>query len=136
MKNGNLYLFQDINGLELLVGSLSIREIFVNKSFIKQGYILIDLSHDMKKRQEVLWKNLQSHIVKGKEFTVPSFTKEYVKEIGYVYRFKEKTKTDLSWLEIFQIAAILRLEDDKTIEVVEQIYDELKKFTSYANRMY
>lgn len=136
MKNGSLYLFKDINGLEVLVGVLNIREVFINKSFIKQGYVLIGLSHDLKYRKEANWTDMEPFISMDSVFSIESFTKEYVKEIGYVYRFKEKKRVNLSWLEIFQIAAILKIEKEKTDEVIEQIYLELQSFGEFAKKTY
>lgn len=136
MKNGSLYLFNNVNGLEILVGVLNIREVFINKSFIKQGYVLIGLSHDLKYRKEASWTDMEPFIDNENIFSVESFAKDYSKEIAVIYKFKEQKKLLLSWLEIFQIAAILKNEVEKSHDVIGQIIMELKSFNDFAKKTY
>lgn len=135
MKNANIYLFKDVSGIEYLAGMLVIKEIFINKSFVNQGYIIITLSGDMKKRKEVYWEDMKKYLVSNIEYNLNSFTKEYKNEIELIYQYKEKNKIILSWLEICQYAVLLRLEPNQDFKAIEQIEKELKNFSEYAEKM-
>ena len=56
-----------------------------------------------------------------------------MEEIQIINKFKEKQRIELSWLETFQIAAILRLEQDKSIDVTAQIHKELRHYLGFIN---
>lgn len=133
MKNGHLYHFNDVNGIEVLIGVLKVREVFVNKSFMKQNYVLISLSHNFKNTKELHWNDLSAYLSKKEPLSVSLFTKDYMEEIQIINKFKEKQRIELSWLETFQIAAILRLEQDKSIDVTAQIHKELRHYLGFIN---
>lgn len=135
MKNANIYIFKDVSGIESLAGMLVIKELFINKSFVNQGYIIITLSGDMKKRKEVYWEDMKKYLVPNAEYNLNSFTKEYKYEIELIYQYKEKNKIILSWLEICQYAVLLRLEPTQDFQALDQIAIELKNFNEYAEKM-
>lgn len=135
MKNANIYIFKDVSGIEYLAGMLVMKELFINKSFVNQGYVIITLSGDMKKRKEVYWEDMQKYLVPNLEYDLNSFTKEYKNEIELIYQYKEKNKTILSWLEVCQFAVLLRFEPMQNFDAIKQIDLELKNFNEYAEKM-
>lgn len=135
MKNANIYIFKDVSGIEYLAGMLVMKELFINKSFVNQGYVIITLSGDMKKRKEVYWEDMQKYLVPNLEYDLNSFTKEYKNEIELIYQYKEKNKTILSWLEVCQFAVLLRFEPIQNFDAIKQIDLELKNFNEYAEKM-
>lgn len=135
MKNANIYIFKDVSGIEYLAGMLVMKELFINKSFVNQGYVIITLSGDMKKRKEVYWEDMQKYLVPNLEYDLNSFTKEYKNEIELIYQYKEKNKTILSWLEVCQFAVLLRFEPIQNFDAITQIDLELKNFNEYAEKM-
>lgn len=135
MKNAHIYLFKDVSGIECLAGMLVMKELFINKSFVNQGYVIITLSGDMKKRKEVYWEDIKKYHIPGQEYDLATFTKEYKDEIEMIYQYKESKKIVLSWLEICQYAALLRMEPEKNFESISQIELEINDFNEYADKM-
>lgn len=135
MKNAHLYMFKDVSGIEVLTGMLVMKEQFIDKSFINKGYIIITLSGDLKKRKEVSWDSMQKYLIPHKEYSLESFTKEYDSYINLIYQYKSHTKTILSWLEVCQVATLLKMETEQNFETIEQIIKELNEFNEFAAKM-
>ena len=135
MKNAHLYMFKDVSGIEKLTGMLVMKETFVNKSFINKGFIIITLSGDLKKRKEVSWESMQKYLIANQEFSLNDFTKEYQYEIDLIYQYRETYQIILSWLEVCQVATLLRMEPEKNDAIIEQILKELEGFNDFASQM-
>ena len=128
-------MFKDVYGIECLTGMLVMKEIFINKSFINQGYVIIGLSGDMKKRKEVYWEDLQRYLITDIEYSLDEFTKKYKSEIELIYTYKDRKKLILSWLEICQIATLLKMEKEQNEESIQQIITELNDFQEFSHKM-
>lgn len=128
MKDGYLYLFKDFNGLKRVAGILHIKEQFVSNAFIKEGSVLIALNEDLSFRKTILLKKIKPYLIKGQEFSIEEYTQKYGTIMKKIYQYKEKNHISLSWLEIFQITALLSEESEITEQTIERASTELHKF--------
>jgi len=130
MKDDHIYLFHNVGGVELLAGFLTIKEQFIKNNFVDEPHVLIGLSENLEYRKTILFKKLKTNLFKGPEYTIGEFTNKFNKEIKVIYEYKESNGLSLSWLEVFQIAIMIK--DKKNIEesIVQSLskLEKLKKF--------
>jgi hypothetical protein len=135
MKDDHIYLFHDIGGVELLVGFSTIKEQFVRNNFIDEPHVLIGLSENLEYRKTILFKKLKNNLFKGPEYTIGEFTNKFHKEIKAVYEYKDNNGISLSWLEVFQIAIMIK--DKKNMdEAISQSISKLEKLKKFLEENY
>lgn len=129
MKDSHLYLFMNFCSLDIVVGVADIKEKFIKNSFIEEAHILLYLSEDLTQRKTILYEKIKHNLIKNQEYSVQRFTQEFSEEIKSIYDYKKINNISLSWLEIFQVAVMLKESQisDKNIDSSIKKLDEFKK---------
>lgn len=106
MKEGNIYIYQNIGALKSIIGICYKKEKFIHKSFVDKSFILMACNDDFRKEIpfDLIKKNQKNQI----EYDINSFTQEYSTYIHQIHQYEEKNKYNLSWLEVMQIAYIMK----------------------------
>lgn len=136
MKDSHIYIFKNIENMELLAGFITIKEQFVKNSFIEESYVLICLPNDLIKRKEILFDKIKKNILTEKGYSIDEFTIKYSQEIKNIYEFKEKNNENLSWLEIFQLAVLLKEKEHKSNNVIKELLGKIMQFYSLIEKKY
>ena len=122
MKEGNIYIYQNIGALKSIVGVCYTKERFIHKSFVNKSFILMACNEDF--RKELPFELIKKYQKKEIEYNINSFTQEYSTYIYQIHQYEEKNQYKLSWLEVIQIAYIMKNFDKK----IEESFLLLKDF--------
>ena len=138
MKDYHIYLFENLENLNKVVGFANIKEKFVNNSFVEQAYILLSLSEDFTYRKEIPLAKIQHSLIKGQGLTVPQYSDKYSKEINLVNQYIDSSKDVLSWLEILQVATLIQdqIKDGNNDKIINHAINDLNIFKKIIEQKY
>ncbi|NCP98109.1 hypothetical protein GW796_07290 [archaeon] len=135
MKDSHIYLFKNFGGIDLIAGFVNTKEQFIKNSFVDEHHILFGLSENLIFRKEILFRKVKENLIPNNEYSVHDFTIIFSKELKSIYDYKLKFQEELSWLEIFQIAIIIR-EKTITDNKIEEAILRLKSFKNFIQEKY
>lgn len=136
MKDYHIYLFDNLENLDKTVGFVNIKEKFVNNSFVEEAHILFVLSENFEQRKEIPLKKIQKHLVKGKGFNIPEYSKKYSKQVKLVNNYIDKNNVSLSWLDVFQIARLIGQEENISDSNIKDAISRLNSFKEIIQEKY
>jgi hypothetical protein len=138
MKDYHIYLIENLENLNKIVGFVNIKEKFVNNSFVDEAHILLCLSEDFTYRKEIPLAKIQHCLIKGHGLTVPQYTDKYANEVNLINQYLDISKDVLSWLEILQVATLIqdKIKDDKNDKIINDAINDLNIFKKIIEQKY
>jgi hypothetical protein len=138
MKDYHIYIFENLENLSKTVGFINVREKFVDNSFVDDAYVLLSLSEDFTYQKEIPLIKIKKHLTKVQGLTVPQYSNKYAKEINIINDYLEITQDNLSWLDIFQLALIIKdtISIDNQHLIIKKAINDLIIFKKFIEEKY
>ncbi len=135
MKDYHIYFFENLGELNKTIGFINIKEKFINNSFENEAHVLLDLSEDFTHRKEIPLSIIKKNLIKGQGLTVPQYSNKYANQIKNINKYIDSSNDVLSWLDIFQIAALVEDNSDD-IDAIRMAINKILKFKTIINEKY
>jgi len=137
MKDYHIYFFENLENLNKTIGFINIKERFINNSFENEAHVLLDLSEDFTHRKEIPLSTIQEHLIKGNGLTVSQYSNKYSNQIKAINKYidSELNNNILSWLDIFQIALLVK-DDPNDLASINTAINILLDFKKIINEKY
>lgn len=123
MKDGNIYIYENIGNIPSIIGVCYQKEKFINKSFIDKFFILLALNQES--RKEIPLELINNNQLKKITFTINDFTNEYILYIDSVHQYEKNHDVSFSWLEVIQLAYLLKnfkLNIEESLKKLQNFY--------------
>jgi hypothetical protein len=98
----------------------------------------LSLSEDFTHQKEIPLIKIKKHLIKGQGLTVPQYSNKYAKEIHIINNYLEITHDNLSWLDIFQLALLIKdhISLDNQDLIIKKAINDLIVFKKNIEKKY